>query len=368
MTQTPGTPGPSSGRSPVDPDNASAAPPPPYGGYPVFVSPPPSKKGGMFTRILMGLFASVLIFSLLSNFYLTQIVATLMSGPHEESYQPGGDANQRIVILPVEGVIDDSTAVFVRRAFDVIRQNSENLPKAIVLRVDSPGGYVGASDRIYHELIRFKTEYPMVPVVVSMGSVAASGGYYVSAAGDHILAEPTCVTGSIGVILQAATVEELLKNIGVAPVVLVADTSPRKDVANNIFRAWTDEDFNKMKVMLNSAHARFMKVVADGRKAVLTEEQVRVLSNGDIYMTAEAVANKLIDGEGYLDDAIAEAKKRAGLKVEPKVSIIRQAHGFNPLNLLGKAEHSLPRNGKELGAWLRDAAEPTMEYRWVPGR
>ena len=372
MTQDTG----SSGRPPVDPASASAAPPPPQGAYPVYVSAPPQKKSGMLTRILMGVFVSLFIFSLLSNFYLTQIVSALMSGPHEETYQAGDDAEQRIVIVPVTGAITDETAVFVRRAFNVIRQNKESLPKAIVMRVDSPGGYVGSSDRIYYEVTRFKKEFPKIPVIVSMGSVAASGGYYVSAPADHIIAEPTCITGSIGVILQAATVEELLKKVGVEPVVIVADSSPKKDIANNIFRSWNEEDYARMKTVLNAAHERFMKVVSEGRSAALkqrdvnlSDEEVKAVSTGEIYTAAQAVANKLIDAEGYLDDAIAEAAKRSGMKGKPRVTIIQPPRGFNILNLVMKSEQqALPQNGKELATWLREATEPTLEYRWIPGR
>src|SRR5690606_2688533 len=111
----------------------------------------------------------------------------------------------------------------------------ENKPKALILRIDSGGGTVGASDRIWNELARFRQETE-IPIVASFGSIAASGGYYIAAGADHIIAEPTCITGSIGVMANVMTFDRLLDKVGVTPEVLVAQGSPEKDVANNVFR------------------------------------------------------------------------------------------------------------------------------------
>ena len=153
----------------------------------------------------------------------------------------------------IEGVISEETQSFVREALQSIEMNKEDMPRAIILRVDSPGGYVGPSDRILHDIENFKKKHPSIPIVASFGSVAASGGYYVSAACDYLMAEPTCTTGSIGVILHAFTFGKLMDNLGVEPKVVVADGSPKKDVANNPFRALNEADEAKLKALLNTS-------------------------------------------------------------------------------------------------------------------
>ena len=144
-------------------------------------------------------------------------------------HRDGG--RESLAIIPVRGTIDDQQSNFVRACVDhVLRDRSV---KGVVLRVDSPGGGVTASDQIWHQMGRLQEAG--LPVVASFGSVAASGGYYVSCGADHIIAEETSVTGSIGVIAQVFTMEQLMEKVGVQPVTLVASGSPEKDVANDIF-------------------------------------------------------------------------------------------------------------------------------------
>jgi protease-4 len=348
---------------------ANAAPP---AGVPYIVvqAPPPPKGGGILRRLLGGMLLSVFVLSLLANFYLAGIVGALTSGPHE-SLHSKGDEKQRIVIIPIEGIITGATEEFADSAFDSIDARKDNLPRAVILRVDSPGGHVGPSDRILHRIEKFKKDHPAIPVVGSFGSVAASGGYYVSAACDHIVAEPTCTTGSIGVILTAMTYGKLMEKIGVDAKVIVADGSPKKDVANNAYRPLTDEDEAKLKQILNSAYEQFVAVVVRGRaKALLTEAQVRALANGDIFSARQAVVNKLIDGEGYLDAAIDQAKTLAKITGDPLVTRIEPPRGFLTqfMGASASAASPLPKSGEELRNWLREATLPRLEYLWEPGR
>lgn len=358
---------------PNDPKGAMNPPQaPPAGFYPYPVPTPSGKEkkgGGVITKILGTVFLSLFICSVLANVYLSQIVAMVLSGPYEVTFREG-EAEERIVIVPVIGTITPETESFVDAAFQAIEANKESMPKAIILRVDSPGGYVGPSDRILERVNRFKREHQGIKVVASYGSVAASGGYYLSCSADHIMAEPTCTNGSIGVIAMIPTVEEMMKKLGVAPVTVVADGSPKKDVANNPFRNFNEADIAKLKARINHAHERFVEVVFEGRKAVhedLTLEQVSAFANGDTYTTEQAIDIKLIDSKGYLDDAINQTIKLAGISTKPRVTIIRSPAKFGLGSLLGKASANdslLSLDGTKIREALTDFTAARLEYRY----
>jgi len=216
----------------------------------------------------------------------------------------------RIVILPVEGIILDNSAEFVRVAVNSILEDTN--VRAVVLRVDSPGGAVSPSDRIWRDIQRLRDAG--LPVVASYGGVAASGGYYVSCHSDEIIAEPTNITGSIGVIAQVFTFTELMEKLGVEPITMVASQSPQKAVGNDIFRPWDAADRATISRILDAAHATFRDRVIAGRGSVLGGPTgVDGVADGSIFTAEEAAANGLVDSVGYLDDAIAAAESRAGL-------------------------------------------------------
>ncbi|MBI1335568.1 MAG: signal peptide peptidase SppA [Phycisphaera sp.] len=364
-SRNPAEPGRSS-RGPVDPRGMTPPPPPPPAYMPMYPPPQPARRGGIASRVMTGLISSLLIASLVANIYLGAYFAAMVSGDIHESVYEKGDKTQRIVVLPVSGLIDDDSARFVRKALKALR---EDLPKAIVLRVDSGGGTVSASDRIWHELKTFRKETG-VPIVASFGSMAASGGYYISSCSDKIIAEPTGVTGSIGVMAPIMTFQGLLDKVGVTPEVLVADGSPKKDVANNVLRKWDDNDRAEVKAMLNHAYARFVSVVAEGRAGHLTDDEVKQLADGSVFTTEQAITNKLIDGEGYLEDAINEAKQLAkiGSTVSPQVSVIGQAQPISLLNLIGW--HSAPAaaiDSQSIQRWVSELQTPRLEYRYTVG-
>ncbi len=328
------------------------------------------RSRGILSKFFGGLMLSLLVMSIIANVYLAGIIAMLTGGPHEVTYRHA-ETKDRIVILPVEGMITAGTQDFIEQSLQTIAAAPNDMPRAIILRVDSPGGYVGPSDRILNMIERFQKKHPSIPIVASYGSVAASGGYYVSASCDKIFAEPTCTTGSIGVIIAAFTYGDLMKKIGVEPRVFIADGSPKKDVANNPFRPMEERDEEKIKDLLNNAHEQFVAVVTRGRAGVLSPDEVKALANGDTYNTKEAVANKLIDGAGYLDDVIEETKKIAKITGDVRVTWMHMPRGFNPLgSILGQgrsAAPGLPTSGEEVRDWLRDASHPRLEYLWSPG-
>lgn len=225
----------------------------------------------------------------------------------EELYRHSG--SQQVAVIPIEGIIQGSSARFVRDCVEQVLHDPSRF-KAVVLRVNSPGGGVTASDQIWYEVERLRGAG--LPVVASYGGLAASGGYYVSCSSDHIVAEPTCVTGSIGVIAQVFTFEELLDKVGIEPVTLVATDSPDKDTANDLFRSWSEQDRQKIVAMLDAAYDIFRDRVKTGRKSVITDSaSLDALTDGSIFTADQALQHGLIDSVGYLDDAIAEAEKRA---------------------------------------------------------
>ncbi len=340
--------------------------PPPY--YPP--PQPAPKRSGILARLATGLITSILLGSIALNIWLGAFFASSMKvGPHEVTFSEG-DATRRIVILPITGTIGDESASFVRQSLRALRTAGK--PEALILRIESPGGGVGASDRIWHEIEKYRNDTG-VPIVASYGDVAASGGYYVSCHADHIFAEPTTLTGSIGVMFMSFNVESLMKKIGVEATILTAETSPEKDLANNTFRSWTEADRKVVQPFLDQTHELFMKRVFEGRRRVLkdlTEEQVKLAATGRVYSASEALQMRLIDGEGYLEDAITKAGELAQLpaNVTPKVTIIRSQGGL--LQQLGITHHGgLPNanwSPQQVRSWLIDVSTPQMEYRWHP--
>ncbi len=328
--------------------------------------PPPvpvrSKTGGLLSRVLTGVITSVLFLSIGLNFYLGAWFASSMAGPSESTYT-AGDWDRRIVILPINGMIDADTAKFVHQA---LKNLCEDPPRAVVLRVNSGGGSVAASDRIWHDVVTFKDQ-TRVPVVASFGSVAASGGYYIAAPADYIIAEPSTITGSIGVIAQAFTVQELLGKIGVKPELIVSTQSTKKDMLNPV-REWTPQDRQMLRSILDHAYDQFVGVVEQGRRG-LDKQQVQQLATGEVYTAQQAQANQLIDAQGYLDAAIVKARELAGIgqDEEPMVTIMSPPRG---LSLFGAIRSPVTDPGSIgtplIRRWLTDLSTPQIEYRWVP--
>ena len=357
----------SQARPPLDATGAVVPPPPPPG-YALPPYPPPPPKRSWLKRLAMGLISTllfVLLASIAVNIYLGMFFVSVTSGPHELPYIEGdGDWSQRIVILPITGMIDGSTAGFVREAMLKLRNDR---PKAIVLRVNSGGGGVSASDQIWHELSKFVDETEgQTPIVASFGAMAASGGYYVSMPAQHIFVEPTTLTGSIGVIANAFTVDELLEKIGVTPEIVVATESTKKD-GHNPMRPWTDEDRRSLRYILDQAHARFTEIVDQGRSD-LDLEQVRKLATGELYTAHQALDNKLADEEGYLHKAIDKAKELAGFGADanPMVTLLKPAQrwGFGG-GLRAAGFDPTTWTSQQTRRWISELSAMQLEYRVV---
>ena len=214
----------------------------------------------------------------------------------------------RVAMVKIEGILLSSEHV-VEELNDYADDSSV---KAIVIRIDSPGGGVVASQEIYNAVKNAKKEGKKI--IVSMGSVAASGGYYVAAAADKIVANPGTLTGSIGVKMEFANVEKLLEKIGVKGMVVKAGEF--KDIGSP-YRDMTAQEKKLLQDVIDDVHNQFIKAVAEGRN--LPEAEVRAIADGRIFTGQQALALKLVDQMGDLGDSIRLAGSLAGIKGRPKV-------------------------------------------------
>ncbi|MBS1810688.1 MAG: signal peptide peptidase SppA [Acidobacteria bacterium] len=248
----------------------------------------------------------------------------------------GGD---RIAVIPVEGVIDSEMAKKVNR--NLKQYGDDDRVKAILLRVDSPGGGVAASEEIYREVKRVKEEKKK-KIVVSMSQVAASGGYYISAPADYIFSNSSTVTGSIGVIAEWVNFKDLADWAKVKPVVF--KSGEFKDTGNPT-RDLTDREKQYFQAMIDELYNQFVKVVYDGRQGrgpdtnKITEERVRTLADGRVYTGDTALANGLVDKIGNYQDALKYTASLINMKGEPNVVTPPEPReSLSILDLLGKSK------------------------------
>ncbi|MBT2617824.1 MULTISPECIES: signal peptide peptidase SppA [unclassified Bacillus (in: firmicutes)] len=244
----------------------------------------------------------------------------------------GDDYTNVIAVFDVEGTIQDtgeasllSSATYNHRAFmDKLKMAEENDDiKGIILRVNSPGGGVVESAEIHEKILDIKKVKK--PVYVSMGSMAASGGYYISAPADKIYASPETMTGSLGVIMHGYNYEKLAKKYGVEFETI--KSGPHKDIMSPT-REMTGEEREILQNMINNSYDQFVKVIADGRG--MTEKEVREIADGRIYDGRQAKENHLIDDFGHLDDVIAAMKTDIGKKDAQVIRYTDEA-GFGSL-------------------------------------
>lgn len=273
------------------------------------------------------------------------------NGP-SESYHSGDKlARDKLAIIKVTGTI---MPPFSGRVLAAIKKaKDDDRVKGILLSVDSPGGLVTDSHQIYHKLRELSV---LKPVVVSMGSMAASGGYYVSmGAGPEarIFAEPTTWTGSIGVIIPHYEVTGLASQLGVEAAPL--KTGEFKD-ALSPFRPMTDRDREVWNAILDQSFQQFIDVI-DVNRPALDREKVRQLATGQIYTASDALQNGLIDAIGYEEDALDELKKKAGLS---RARVVSYSHATGVLDLLLSSAQAPDRSSQ----WqtLFNASVPRAMY------
>ncbi len=223
---------------------------------------------------------------------------------------------EKVALVRVAGVIVDSTSTV-----DELKEYSKDSSiKAIVLRIDSPGGAVAPSQEIYSEIIKIKEKKI---VVVSMGSVAASGGYYIAAPADKIVANAGTLTGSIGVIMEIPNVQGLMEKIGVKAQVI--KSGKHKDIAS-AYKTMSPEEKAILQEVLDDVHDQFIRAVADARG--LEFDELKKLADGRIFSGRMAKEIGLVDEIGTLQDAIMLAGELTGIEGEPEVVTKKEKFGI----------------------------------------
>ncbi len=259
-------------------------------------------------------------------FIITAVLSFIVT--FSEKVSPG----EKVALVHVTGVIIDSSGVV-----DELKKYSKDRSiKAIVLRVDSPGGTVPPAQEIHDEILKVKEKKK---VVVSMGTVAASGGYYIAAPADKIMANAGTLTGSIGVIMEIPNVKGLMDKIGIKPQVI--KSGKLKDTAS-VFRSLKPEEKEVLQSVLDDVHDQFIRAVSEGRG--MDVEDVKKIADGRIFTGRMAKEAGLVDELGSLEDAIALAGQLAGIKGEPdvvrkeeKFSLIEMLRSQIPDSLMGEA-------------------------------
>ncbi len=221
----------------------------------------------------------------------------------------------KIGVLEIKGVILDSDEYL--SAIKEFRTRQD--VKAVLVRVESPGGAIGPTQELFEELKKLRKEKP---IYVSMGGVSASGGYYVSLAGEKIFANPGTITGSIGVVIELPNLEKLFEKLGIKSETI--KSGEFKDTGS-IYRGLTKEEREYLRSKVNKLHEQFVRAVAEERKLPL--EKVRSLADGRIYTGEEAKALKLVDELGNYYTALEELKRRVNLK-EVEIVILPRKKGF----------------------------------------
>ena len=248
-----------------------------------------------FTLIIFGLFTVMVL-----GFFGFLSLTSGLVGSQMISARPGTSGN--IGIVEIRGMILTSKKI-IEDIQDF--QNDKDI-KAIILRIESPGGGIGPSQEIYREIVKVKRDKK---VIASMGAVAASGGYYIASATDGIVANPGTITGSIGVIMEYANIMEIAKKIGISPVII--KSGEFKDVGSPL-RQLKDNEKKLLQDLVDELHQQFVEDAAHGRNMAVAD--MSKLSDGRVYTGQRALSLKLIDRLGNLDDAVQWAGELAGIE------------------------------------------------------
>ncbi|UII55183.1 signal peptide peptidase SppA [Cytobacillus spongiae] len=316
--------------------------------------------------IAAGLFVCSIIMNFATSFMFNDMESTFTDmldvGDEmfmEEVIEEGSNL-KKIAVLEVNGVIQDSGDVgsFFESAGYNHKLFMENLEyvkeddavKGIVIRVNTPGGGVVESAEIHDKIIEIQKEAKK-PVYISMGSMAASGGYYISAPADKVFASPETLTGSLGVIMQGYNYAELAEKYGVK--FNTIKSGPYKDIMSPT-REMTEEERNILQSMINNSYEGFVKVISEGRN--IPADQVRKIADGRIYDGRQAKELNLIDGFGYLDDVTSQMKKDHDLKGAQVVSY-SENYGFGSLFSMG-AQKIMMGKDFEMAGMMKLLSQP----------
>ncbi len=288
-------------------------------------------------------------------------------------YTLAGEEKGKVLVIPIRGTISDAP----KRQFIITRpsmvqevvsqlRKAEKDPevKAIILKINSPGGSVTASDILYNEIVAFKQK-TKAKVVVAMMGVAASGGYYISLPADYILAHPTSVTGSVGVLFLRPDVTGLMDKIGIG--VEVSKTGKNKDMGSP-FRQATAEERQIIKDLIDQLGKRFLDRIAEHRK--IDPESLKEISSARIFLADDALKLGMIDRVGYIAEAVSLAKKLAELPENAKVVVYRRTE-YPDDNLYNTSTSHYEGRGLSIVSLDLPASLTSFQagfyYLWQPG-
>ena len=269
-------------------------------------------------RKLLAVVVQILLVAVLGGCAFVNVPLVQSSMPLEEQVHEGSGTG-KILLIDISGTISEkekSGGLLGQPASSMVSMVRESLQKAekddrivgLILRINSNGGTVTASDIIHHDIGEFRKRRH-VPVLACIMSVGASGGYYVATAADEIVAHPTAVTGSIGVIMMKFNFEGLMGKIGVEE--QTVKSGDKKDIMSP-FRRATPEEVKLGQEIIDQLQARFLDVIVARPGNRLSRDELRRLADGRVYTAGQALEAKLIDRIGYLDDVIATVRKTAG--------------------------------------------------------
>ncbi len=330
-------------------------------------APAPPAKRGIFRSILIYVLASLIVFSVLMNFVMLSWFGALaeQSDDLREKYIAGNlTASHKVAVVSVAGMIAEGSGGTMSEGGNLglvvaqlRRARQDKKVVGVVLEVSSPGGSVTASDIILHEIERTKKEGKRV--VVWMGSLAASGGYYVSCKADRIYASPTTLTGSIGVIMSLFNVEGLSEKVGLR--MEVVSCGKFKEMGSP-FRQMSAEERAKFQAIADAAFTRFKDVIADGRSKTMTREAVDRLADGSIMTAQDALDGGLIDQIDFFETAVDYAKVG-----HADAAVVRYHRPGGLIGALLSSEAKAPREvSVRLDTPLTDL-QPGLYYLWMPG-
>ena len=357
--------GPSYGPPPQAPPPGMYPPPPP----PPYFYPPPPRGRGVWRTLFTIVLVLARIVSLMLNLFSAArgIFAAGSGNGGVQTTIVDGDAGQTIAVIPVTGVIETGAAHEFARFLSRAQEDAN--VKAVVIEVDSPGGTVTASDEIHHRIGEFRKSMAAqgrtVPVVVTMGSLAASGGYYIACAADHVVAQPTTMTGNIGVLFPRYNLSKLAQEWGVEEVTLESTGADYKN-AGSMFKPENPDEVKYFQSIIDKSFDQFKAVVKNGRGPKLTKPLDQI-ANGQIYLGNDALALGLIDKVGYAKDAYAHAGQKL-----TKMQVVRYLNPPTVFDLLSaKSNVGAVSAGANGGVnvhldWqkLQEFSTPRMMYLW----
>ena len=283
-----------------------------------------------------------------------------------------GTGSAKILLLDLSGVLADDTPglsltapaprvpLLARVQEELRKAEDDDQVRALIVRINSPGGTITASDTIYREIHEFKRRRKL-PVIAAIMDVGASGGYYAALAADTIVAHPTAVTGSIGVVMLTVNAQGLMEKVGVSP--LAIKSGAMKD-AGSPFRALSADERAVFQGVIDEMYARFVSLIAAARK--LPEARVRAFADGRIYTAEQALALGLVDRVAYLDEVVGMAKKAAGVE-EARVVMYHRPREYRASIYAGTPAPS-PGAAAALAqlAGILGGSGPRFMYLWWP--